>query len=160
MQSFPDRSAWQRHISYCASQYLGRQKTSTALACPLSCPELFQSETDLWHHLEDCHSTPAPQVGTKRKAAPDNTSDETARCVRVVKRRRGSKLSESTSAQSIHIPALDISPTPAVPTDFSSHSTPFSSLSYMDLLPGTTPRTASEHWNPRWMMWARSSVIS
>ncbi|KAB5550744.1 hypothetical protein GE09DRAFT_1033211 [Coniochaeta sp. 2T2.1] len=58
--SFPDRSAWQRHISCCSSRYFKRQKPGTFIPCPLSCQEKFPSQRDLWHHLEDSSVSASP----------------------------------------------------------------------------------------------------
>ncbi|KAK3935061.1 hypothetical protein QBC46DRAFT_424220 [Diplogelasinospora grovesii] len=150
MQSFMDRSAWQRHIFLCGARYMTREKNE----CPLSCPGRFESESDLWHHLEDVHSTPEPQVGTKRKSSPDENREEKLQPPRTIKRRWGPNLPDepkkSAGAKFINTSALDPRPKdpevviPEVATNSSGRNTPLSSLFDTDrTFSSQTPSTMS-----------------
>jgi hypothetical protein len=132
MQSFPDRSAWQRHISCCSSRYFKRH--GSVIPCPLFCQKKFPSQKDLWHHLEDVHNTPEPPAGKKRKSCAEEILDENQVQLHPIKRRRkpsfADERNESGSTKFIHISALDLDATASYPdnANYSNQSTPRSWL--------------------------------
>ncbi|KAN0101619.1 Protein of unknown function (DUF3435) domain containing protein [Hyaloscypha variabilis] len=68
LYQYPERPSWQEHISGCIPDYIARLPDKGSIPCPhLLCRVSLHSESDLWHHLEDIHSTPKPDVGKKRQ---------------------------------------------------------------------------------------------
>jgi hypothetical protein len=68
MKQFPDRPSWQRHISECIPKYVESLDSRDSIKCPhLLCSAVLHSQSDLWHHLGDIHSTQKPDAGKKRQ---------------------------------------------------------------------------------------------
>ena len=77
MKQFPDRTSWQRYISACIPEYVKSLDSKDSIPCPhLLCPAALHSESDLWHHLGDIHSTYKPDAGKKRQRQREEGEDE------------------------------------------------------------------------------------
>lgn len=77
MKQFPDRTSWQRHISVCILEYVKSLESKDSIPCPyLLCPAVLHSESDLWHHLGDIHSTYKPGAGKKRQRQREEGDNE------------------------------------------------------------------------------------
>ncbi|KAF2793861.1 hypothetical protein K505DRAFT_35030 [Melanomma pulvis-pyrius CBS 109.77] len=101
MKQFPDRTSWQRHFFVCIPKYIKSIDSKDSIPCPhLLCPAVLHSESDLWHHLGDIHSTDKPDAGKKRqrqREEGDNQEAETSGAVITKRRRLPGKLEDCES---------------------------------------------------------------
>jgi hypothetical protein len=89
MKQFQDRTSWQRHISECILDYVKSLDIKDSIRCPhLLCSAVLYSESDLWHHLEDIHSTHKPNTGKKRQSKGKEDEDEQVKVLNATKRKR------------------------------------------------------------------------
>jgi Chromo (CHRromatin Organisation MOdifier) domain len=87
MQQFQDRPSWHKHISECIPAYVANLDNKDSIPCPhLLCSMVLYSESDLWNHLGDNHSTHKPDAGRKRQRQREG--DEPAETPRVAKRKQ------------------------------------------------------------------------
>jgi hypothetical protein len=89
MKQFPDRTSWQTHISRCVPEYVESLDNKDSIPCPhLICPAVLPSQSDLWHHLGDIHSTHKPDAGGKRQRQRGEGEDERVERSGAAKRKR------------------------------------------------------------------------
>ncbi|OBT38904.1 hypothetical protein VE00_10781 [Pseudogymnoascus sp. WSF 3629] len=75
MQQFSDRTSWQRHIAKCIPDYVESLDGKESIPCPHPlCCAILCSESELWCHLDDSHSTSKPNP-RKRKGKEDGRVD-------------------------------------------------------------------------------------
>ena len=75
MQQFSDRTSWQRHIAKCIPDYVESLDGKESIPCPHPlCCAILCSESELWCHLDDSHSTSKPNP-RKRKGEEDGQVD-------------------------------------------------------------------------------------
>ena len=75
MQQFSDRTSWQRHIAKCIPDYVESLDGKEYIPCPHPlCCAILCSESELWCHLDDSHSTSKPNP-RKRKGEEDGRVD-------------------------------------------------------------------------------------
>ncbi len=68
LYGFRKQVSWKKHINDCFPTYLGKLGTAKVLPCPdPNCSTAYESEQDLWYHLQYAYSYPARSVGTKTK---------------------------------------------------------------------------------------------
>jgi hypothetical protein len=80
MRQFHDRTSWQRHISDCIPEYVESLDSKDSIPCPhLLCTVVLHSESDLWNHLRDIHSTHKPDARKKRQRQQEEGDDERAK---------------------------------------------------------------------------------
>jgi hypothetical protein len=101
MRQFHDRTSWQRHISDCIPEYVESLDSKDSIPCPhLLCAVVLHSESDLWNHLGDIHSTHKPDAGKKRQRQREEGDDEraeTSGTARTKRRRLPGKLEDGES---------------------------------------------------------------
>jgi hypothetical protein len=79
IRQFRDRTSWQRHISDCIPEYVESLDSKDSIPCPhLLCTVVLYSESDLWNHLGDIHSTHKPDARKKRQRQQEEGDDERA----------------------------------------------------------------------------------
>ncbi|KAI9739317.1 MAG: hypothetical protein M1834_007530 [Cirrosporium novae-zelandiae] len=79
MKQFPDRTSWQRHNSVCTPDYVKSLDSKDSIPCPhLLCAAVLHSESDLWNHIGDIHSTYKSDAGKKRQRQREESEDEQA----------------------------------------------------------------------------------
>jgi len=89
MRQFHDRTSWQRHISDCIPEYVESLDSKEYIPCPhLPCTVVLQSESDLWNHLGDRHSTHKPDARKKRQRQQEEGDDERAEMSGAAKKKR------------------------------------------------------------------------
>ena len=77
MRQFHDRTSWQRHISDCIPEYVESLSIKDSIPCPhLLCTVVLHSESDVWNHLGDIHSTHKPNARKKRQRQQEEGDDE------------------------------------------------------------------------------------
>lgn len=89
MRQFHDRTSWQRHISGCIPEYVESLDSKESIPCPhLPCTVVLQSDSDLWNHLGDRHSTHKPNARKKRQRQQEEGDDERAEMSGAAKKKR------------------------------------------------------------------------
>jgi hypothetical protein len=89
MRQFHDRTSWQRHISDCIPEYVESLDSKDSIPCPhLLCTVVLHSESDLWNHLGDIHSTHKPDARKKRQRQQEEGDDERAEISGAAKKKR------------------------------------------------------------------------
>jgi len=89
MRQFHDRTSWQRHISDCIPEYLESLDSKDSIPCPhLLCTVVLQSDSDIWNHLGDIHSTHKPDARKKRQRQQEEVDDEHVKMSGAAKKKR------------------------------------------------------------------------
>jgi hypothetical protein len=97
MRQFHDRTSWQRHISDCIPEYVESLDSKDFIPCPhLLCTVVLHSESDLWNHSGDIHSTHKPDARKKRQRQQEGDDEraETSGAARTKRRRLPGKLKD------------------------------------------------------------------
>ncbi|TAQ83756.1 hypothetical protein B7494_g7916 [Chlorociboria aeruginascens] len=98
MRQFHDRTSWQKHISDCIPEYVESLDSKDSIPClHLLCTVVLHSESDLWNHLGDIHSTHKPDARKKRQRQQEEGDDEraeTSGAARTKRRRLPGKLED------------------------------------------------------------------
>ncbi|OBT56677.1 hypothetical protein VE04_03810 [Pseudogymnoascus sp. 24MN13] len=132
MQQFPDRTSWQRHIAKCIPDYVESLDGKEFLPCPHPlCCAILCSESELWCHLDDSHSTCKPNL-RKRKGEEDGRVD-----ISSAKKRKRPKLqarpkNEDSGSKFVNKSAMDFDPASTEVIDMkvvSRNSSPYYSTS-------------------------------
>jgi hypothetical protein len=124
IKQFPDQTGWQRHISQCIPEYVKSLGTKDSIPCPhLLCPTVLHSESDLWRHLGDIHSTDKPHAAKKRQHSPDKGQDNKFKSSNAARRKQPRLIAKLESAPKrrpedpigrkfVNISAMDFDPSP------------------------------------------------
>lgn len=89
LQQYPERPKWQEHISRCIPEFIASLPNNDSIPCPhLLCPVMLHSESDLWYHIGDIHSTHKPNVAKKRQPRWEESEIERAETQRAAERKR------------------------------------------------------------------------
>lgn len=72
LYGFMKQSSWKKHIHKCFFSDINKSGSQTELHCPDPlCSTEYDSTEDLWYHLQDVHSYPSPQAGSRLKTEKD-----------------------------------------------------------------------------------------
>lgn len=144
LYGFRKKANWETHVNECFISYVDKRARTNAIPCPdPECSTIYETDQQLWYHLQDVHSYPPRKDRPKTKPKQDIFVDGTYTLARIKRRRTGtveevsnSKLASAAGTKSVvesYWPALSL-PTPYSSSEASaSPSTANTPLSIFDV---------------------------